>query len=301
MEFFISPAIKTLIDLALQEDIPNGDITTMFTTKKDTNVSGYVVAKEELVFCGLPLIRAIFEKITSKNIIITEKNSSDYQKTDLEVKIIQLAEEGELLQKGEIAFRFDGDARAILMAERTILNFLQRLSGIATMTRKYVQELEGTKIKIVDTRKTAPGFRALDKYAVRVGGGYNHRMGLSDGVLIKENHIIAAGSITKAIESVRKNAPHTSKIEVETTTIKEVEEALKSGADIIMLDNMSIEMMREAIVLINKKALIEVSGNVTIERLSKLRELDIDFISTGAITHSIKAADLSMRFEHITK
>ncbi|MBN2694368.1 carboxylating nicotinate-nucleotide diphosphorylase [bacterium] len=297
MEFFLSPSIKTLIDLALQEDIPNGDITTMFTTEKDRRVSGFVIAKEELVFCGFPLVKAIFEKITSKKIIITDKNNFDYKENNFETKIFDIAEEGELLQKGKIAFRFDGYAREILMAERTILNFLQRLSGIATMTKKYVKELEGTKIKIVDTRKTAPGFRPLDKYAVRVGGGFNHRMGLSDGILIKENHIIAAGSITKAVESVRKNAPHTSKIEVETTTIKEVQEALNSKADIIMLDNMSIEMMREAIALIDKKALIEVSGNVTIERLSSLRELDIDFISTGALTHSVKAADLSMKFQ----
>jgi len=281
MYFFVSPSLNTLIDLALEEDMINGDITSIYTVEKDKKTKGKIIAKEDMVFCGGIIIEPILKKI------------------DGSVKFDIKIEEGKSIKKGTECVIFEGNAISILSAERTILNFMQRMSAIATKTRKYVNALNNPKIKIVDTRKTLPGFRYIDKYSVKIGGGSNHRMGLSDAVLIKENHIHSAGSIKKAITKAKENAPHTMKIECEVTNLLEVEEAVQNGADIIMLDNMDIETMKEAIKTIrayNKNIIIEVSGNVTLERLPLLGQLDIDIISSGALTHSVKAADLSMKF-----
>lgn len=278
MELFISPAIKTLIDLALSEDLINHDLTTLFTIDGELETSAKIVAKEPLVFCGAPIIPAILEKVDS----------------DLTYKIA--VSDGTYVEAGTTCITLSGKAHGLLIAERLMLNFIQRLSGIATQTRAYVDALNNPDIKLVDTRKTLPGFRALDKYAVRMGGAYNHRMGLSDGILIKENHIRSEGSITDAVTKVLQNAPHTMKIECEVTDLHELKEAIDAGADIVMLDNMDIPTMEEAIRISDGRVLLEVSGNVTIERLPALGELNIDIISSGALTHSVKAADLSMLF-----
>ena len=184
----------------------------------------------------------------------------------------------------------------MLFAERTGLNFIQRLSGIATETRKYVQQVESYSTKIVDTRKTAPGMRVLDKRAVKDGGGHNHRFNLSDGILIKDNHIKASGGITQAIKKIKENVPHTLKIEVEVESIEGLMEAIDAGADIVMLDNMTDEMMGKAVAIANKKVLLEASGNMTLERISSVAKLGVDIISVGALTHSVKALDISLRF-----
>jgi nicotinate-nucleotide pyrophosphorylase (carboxylating) len=280
MYFFVSPAINQLINLAIEEDIINSDMTSIYTVKENTIINAHIIAKEDMIFCGGVMISPILEKI-DKNV-------------KFEIKI----KDGEFIKKGTEVVTFEGNAISILSAERTILNFMQRMSGIATKTNQFVKALNNVKIKIVDTRKTLPGFRYIDKYSVKMGGGFNHRMGLSDAILIKENHIKSAGSISKAIKKVKLEAPHTMKVECEVTNLKEVKEAIKSGANIIMLDNMTIEMMQDAIKLIrkNKDIIIEVSGNVTLETLPKLANLDIDIISSGALTHSVIAADLSMKF-----
>ena len=281
MYFFVSPAILKLIELALDEDIINGDVTSLYTVEENKDANAHIIAKEDMIFAGGFIIKPILEKI--------DKNVS------YEIKV----KEGEFIKKGTECVIFKGNAISILSAERTILNFLQRMCGIATKTHRFVKALNNSKIKIVDTRKTLPGFRALDKYAVKMGGGYNHRMGLSDAVLIKENHIKSAGGIKLAISKAVKNVPHTMKIECEVTNITEVKEAVEAKADIIMLDNMSLDMMQKAIRIIresDKEIIIEVSGNVTLDRLPDLGKLDIDVISSGALTHSVKAADLSMKF-----
>ena len=281
MYFFVSPAILKLIELALDEDIINGDVTSLYTVEENKDANAHIIAKEDMIFAGGFIIKPILEKI--------DKNVS------YEIKV----KEGEFIKKGTECVIFKGNAISILSAERTILNFLQRMCGIATKTHRFVKALNNSKIKIVDTRKTLPGFRALDKYAVKMGGGYNHRMGLSDAVLIKENHIKSAGGIKLAISKAVKNVPHTMKIECEVTNTTEVKEAVEAKADIIMLDNMSLDMMQKAIRIIresDKEIIIEVSGNVTLDRLPDLGKLDIDVISSGALTHSVKAADLSMKF-----
>ena len=281
MYFFVSPAIYKLIDLALEEDIINSDMTSLYTVDENKMIKAHIVAKEDMVFSGGIMVKPILERI-DKNI-------------NFEIKV----KDGENIKKGRECVTFEGNAISILSAERTILNFMQRMSGIATKTSNFVKALNNNKIKIVDTRKTLPGFRYIDKYSVKIGGGFNHRMGLSDAILIKENHIKSAGSIKSAIEKVKREAPHTMKIECEVTDLKEVEEAVTSGANIIMLDNMTIEMMQNAIKIIRtaqKDIIIEVSGNVTLNRLPELAKLDIDVISSGALTHSVIAADLSMKF-----
>ncbi len=279
MNLFISPSIHQLIELAFSEDVINDDMTSLFTITEDKEIEAYIVAKNDVVFCGNPIVKAIIDKVNPN--IQTEYSAKDGQK----------------LKKGEICLRLKGNARSILMIERTLLNFLQRMTGIATQANEYVETLNNPEIRLVDTRKTLPGFRSLDKYAVRVGGAFNHRMGLSDGILIKDNHISACGSIKQAVENVRRYAPHTMKIECEVTNMEELKEAIESNVDIVMLDNMTIPQMEEAISFINGKALIEVSGNVTKERLKDLSKLKVDIISSGALTHSVKAADLSMKFK----
>ncbi len=270
-------SIEELIDLALKEDIGPGDITTENIVTDKINGKGTIVAKQDLVIAGLEVAEKVFKALDSA------------------VCFTSSFKDGDLVARGTTVVTIDGSLRTLLKGERTALNFLQRLSGIATQARSYIETVAGTSVKLVDTRKTTPGWRVLEKYAVRVGGAYNHRMGLYDGVLIKDNHIAAAGGIAPAVERVRRAISHLVKVEVETTTIDEVQEALSAGADIIMLDNMNLDQIRQAVGQINKKALVEVSGGVTRERLKALAQTGVDLISIGALTHSAVAVDLSMR------
>ncbi len=256
-----------------------GDITTDSTVDEDMVCSAKLIAKEDCVIAGMEVFSRVFALLDPK------------------IYIERYVNDGEKVEKGTVIMFISGNARAMLKAERTALNLLQRMSGIATATRKIADILEGSKAKIVDTRKTAPGLRYLDKAAVRLGGGTNHRFCLSDGVLIKDNHIKAAGGITEAVKRARANIPHTIKIEVETETMDQIKEALSAGADIIMLDNMSIDAMKEAVDHINGRALTEASGNITIENVKIVAETGVDLISSGSLTHSVKAADISLRFE----
>ncbi|NLM73046.1 MAG: carboxylating nicotinate-nucleotide diphosphorylase [Clostridiaceae bacterium] len=271
--------VDDIIKRALKEDMPMGDITTDSTVGPDEISSARLVAKEDGVIAGLEIFKRVFSFLDPQ--IYTENYVVD----------------GDRIKAGDIIMRLSGNSRAMLKAERTALNILQRMSGIATATRKFADILEGTSSKIVDTRKTCPGIRYLDKYAVRVGGGTNHRFCLSDGVLIKDNHIKAAGGITEAVKRARKAVPHTIRIEVETESIEQVKEALAAGADIIMLDNMSTEAMKEAVDFINGRALTEASGNITVERALEIARTGVDLISSGSLTHSVKALDISLRFE----
>ena len=267
-----------IIQLALKEDIGSGDVTSNAIFKKTEKSEAVIVAKEEGIFCGGDIIRFIYEEIDPAVVISPEIG------------------DGTEVQPGNIVARISGPTQSILIGERTVLNFIQRMCGIATRTRSIRSLLEGTGITILDTRKTAPGLRLLDKYAVRIGGGSNHRMGLFDMVLIKDNHIKAAGGIREAVERVRSEHGKKYPIEVEATNLDEVQEALDSGADIIMLDNTDRKTMQEACELIRGKAKIEISGNMDEERIGEVMDLSIDYISIGALTHSVKAFDLSMRF-----
>jgi len=268
---------KHLIDTALQEDIGSGDITTEHLVDENIEGVGIIVAKEPLVIAGLDIARAVFRRLDSDMGF-----SSDYS-------------DGDTVKTGATVLALEGRMRPLLMGERTALNFLQHLSGIATTVRSYVKQLGHKQVRLVDTRKTTPGWRVLEKYAVRMGGAYNHRMGLYDGVLIKDNHIAACGGITKAIQTVREKISHLVKIEVEVVDIKGAEEAIANGADVIMLDNMDTQQTRDAVTAINKRAIVEVSGNVTLKNLAALADTGVDIISVGALTHSAKSVDLSMR------
>ena len=267
-----------ILRAALAEDIGWGDVTTDSCVPPDRRCSGYFLAKEDMVVCGLEAVCRTFALL------------------DGGVEVTLKCADGDFVKKGGTIALIEGPARAILTGERTALNLLQRLSGIATRTREAAEQVEGTKTKVCDTRKTTPGLRALEKYAVRVGGGANHRMGLSDGVLIKDNHIAAAGSIALAVTAARRNMPHTLKIEVETTNLDEVRQALDAGADIIMLDNMTPEKMRAAVALVNGRAKTEASGNMGDKSLREVAETGVDLISIGALTHTVRAADISLKF-----
>ncbi|MDD4108814.1 MAG: carboxylating nicotinate-nucleotide diphosphorylase [Prolixibacteraceae bacterium] len=270
-------AAATLIDLAIAEDIGDGDITTNNLIPPDTKKTAVLIAKEEGIIAGMPIARMVFQQL-DKNIEWNEKLS-----------------DGSKVKSGDILVEFKGNYRALLTGERKALNFIQRLSGIATYANKCMKEVRGLKVEILDTRKTLPGYRYLDKYAVRMGGATNHRFGLYDMVMIKNNHIQVAGGITPAVKSIRSKIPADMKIEVETTTIEQVEEALRAGVDIIMLDNMSSKMMKESVKIINKRAKIEASGNMTMKRIKKVAATGVDYISIGALTHSVKALDISQR------
>jgi nicotinate-nucleotide pyrophosphorylase (carboxylating) len=274
MQFEIERIIRT----ALEEDIGLGDVTTEVTVKQDTVARAELVAKEDFTLAGLDVAAEVFRVLDPA--ISFEKISTD----------------GRAVAKGEVIAWLRGRASVLLQGERVALNLLQRMSGIASLTAIYVAEVDGTKAIIVDTRKTAPGLRALDKYSVRMGGGRNHRIGLFDGVLIKENHIAAAGGIGAAIERAKQQLPHTLKIEIETRDLNEVAEALQAGADIIMLDNMTLDEMRQGVEQIGGRALVEASGGVNLERVRGIAETGVDIISVGALTHSVRAADISMLF-----
>ncbi len=270
--------VDDLIRRALQEDIGMGDITASSTVPQEQTASGRFIAKSDLVVCGIEIVERVFWLLDDR------------------ISLVIGAADGTFVKAGTIVADISGPARSILSGERVALNFLQHLSGIATRTRSCVEAVRGTKARITDTRKTTPGLRALEKYAVRSGGGSNHRFNLSDGVLIKDNHIKAAGGITQAVRAARQTIPHTLKIEVEVENATMVEEALACGADIIMLDNMSLEDMAEAVRLIHGQALVEASGNMGEKDLLEVARTGVDLISIGALTHSITAADISLKF-----
>ncbi len=269
--------IRNVLRLALEEDLGHGDLTTTLIIPEEQTSKALLVAKESFVLAGLPFAREVFNLLNHE-----------------EVKFRVFHNEGSKLKKGDIIAEISGRTRTLLSCERVGLNILQRLSGIATLTNEFVRKVKGLGVKIVDTRKTTPCLRFMEKYAVKVGGGANHRFGLYDGILIKDNHIEAAGGITSAVNSARR-AFHLSKIEVEVENLKELKEALTAGADVVMLDNMSIEDMREAVRLAKGKVLIEASGNISLERVRAVAETGVDLISVGAITHSAPAADISMK------
>ncbi len=269
-------SIQNLIQLALTEDIGSGDITSNSVIPESAKAEALIISKSDGIIAGVDIACQVFHAVDKT--IYPEFFVSD----------------GDEIKRGQKLAIVFGSARSLLSAERTVLNFLQRLSGIATNTSKYVSAVSGYKAKIVDTRKTTPGWRVLEKYAVRVGGGNNHRFGLYDTVLIKDNHIAVCGSISKAVQMARKQIPFTMKIEVEVEDLDQVQSAIDSGADIIMLDNMSIEMMRQAVNLINGRAIVEASGGIRLDNVSAVAETGVDFISIGALTNSAMPLDISM-------
>ncbi|HEY5674416.1 MAG TPA: carboxylating nicotinate-nucleotide diphosphorylase [Malonomonas sp.] len=271
--------IERIVRTSLEEDIGLGDITTEVTVAPETMVRAELVAKEDFILAGMDVAATVFRTL------------------DPNVNFEKLLEDGQKVRRGEVLAWIKGRASVLLQGERVALNLLQRMCGIASLTAQYVGLVAGTGAVIVDTRKTVPGLRALDKYSVRMGGGRNHRIGLFDGVLIKENHSAAAGGITAAIERARQRLPHTLKIEVETRNLVEVEEALAAGADIVMLDNMTLDEMRQGVELIAGRALVEASGGVNLETVRDIAETGVNIISVGALTHSVKAADISMLFD----
>ncbi len=273
----ISSHTDHLIDLAIAEDIGSGDITTNHLPDPLARGRGKIVAKEPAVVAGLEIAKRTFEKF------------------EPDVDFSSNFRDGDSVSAGDVIAEINCSMRTLLTGERIALNFLQRLSGIATNVRSYVEELKDEKIRLVDTRKTVPGWRVLEKYAVRVGGAHNHRMGLYDGVLIKDNHIEAFGGIKNAIDHIRKQVSHLIKIEIETSDLNEVNQALNAGADVIMLDNMGLEEIRAAVDLINGQAIVEVSGRVCKTDLKRLAKTGVDIVSVGALIHAAVFVDISMR------
>lgn len=271
--------IDRIIRAALEEDIGLGDITTEATVAKGATARAELVAKEDFVLAGIDVVRRVFTAL------------------DPSVAFEKLLEDGQSVSRGDVVAWIKGDAATLLQAERVALNLLQRMSGIATMTALFVEAVEGTGTIIVDTRKTVPGLRVLDKYAMRSGGGRNHRVGLFDGVLIKENHVAVAGGIAEAVDRARRGVSHIQKIEIETRNLEEVRQALDAGAEVLLLDNMELDTLREAVELCAGKALTEASGGVNLETVRDIAETGVDFISVGALTHSVRAVDISMLFK----
>ncbi|MGE5628617.1 MAG: carboxylating nicotinate-nucleotide diphosphorylase [Solirubrobacterales bacterium] len=269
-------AVDDIIKIALMEDIPNCDITTDYVIEPHSRCQADLFAKGNGVIAGLEVFERVFTILG-----------------DVTVQLIKA--EGDMVTSGDLIARIKGSTLNILKGERTALNLLQRMSGIATITREYADKIKHTNTKLLDTRKTTPGLRILEKYAVTVGGGYNHRFNLSDGIMLKDNHISAAGGIRQAVEKVRERCSFVRKIEVETESLDMIMEALEAEADIIMLDNMDIDTMKKAVHIINKRALTEASGNVSLETIKEIAETGVDFISCGALTHSYKALDLSLK------
>lgn len=275
--------VDNLILMALREDVSNEDITTnsIISEKREGKVQ--LICKEDGILAGIEVFKRVFQ-------LLDENIKLSIQKKD-----------GEKIKNKELIGEIYGDVRAILTGERTALNYLQHMSGIATYTNNMVELLKGSNIKLLDTRKTTPNMRIFDKYSVKIGGGYNHRYNLSDGILIKDNHIDAAGSITKAIKLAKEYAPFVRKIEVEVENLDMVAEALEAGADIIMLDNMSPELMRTAVKLIAGRAETECSGNISKESIEKIKDTGVDYISSGALTHSAPILDFSLKHLQILK
>ena len=272
--------VDPLILGALKEDITSEDVSTNSVMRTPTKGEVDLIAKEDGIICGLQVFERTFTLL------------------DGATKVEFFVQDGDSVKKGQLMAKVTGDIRVLLSGERTALNYLQRMSGIATYTSQMVALLEGSGIRLLDTRKTTPNNRIFEKYAVTVGGGNNHRYNLSDGVLLKDNHIGAAGGVKQAIEMAKEYAPFVRKIEVEVETLDMVKEAVEAGADIIMLDNMSIEDLKEAIVYINHRAEIEISGNVTKESVARIKDLGVDFVSSGALTHSSPILDISLKNLH---
>ena len=266
-----------LIEAALREDIGDGDITTSSIIRTSLKADAHLIAKERLILAGSDVFRQVYKKL------------------DPEINFIEHCKDGDEIRQGSVLGELSGQVETILKGERVALNFLQRLSGIATITHEFVRKINSYPVKILDTRKTTPGWRALEKHAVKMGGGNNHRVGLFDAVLIKDNHINAAGGITEAVRRVRAHIPDDFKIEVETSNLQEVKEAVDSGVSTIMLDNMSAEMMREAVNMVSGKVLIEASGNISLHNVEEVARTGVNFISVGALTHSARAVDISLK------
>jgi len=272
-------ALDRIIENALLEDLHTGDLTTLAVLPEKRAARGRLIAKEPFILAGIDVAARVFDFLDPDTVFSPRFT------------------DGASLTKGDVIAEMSGDAACLLQGERVALNLLQRMCGIATLTARYGEAVRGTRARVTDTRKTTPGLRQLEKYAVRVGGGSNHRFGLYDGVLIKENHIAAAGGITVAVERARAFVPHTIRVEVETETLEQAAEALAAGADIIMLDNMDPEMMRRAVEMIGGKALVEASGGVTLDTIGRIAATGVDIISVGALTHSARAMDISMLLE----
>ena len=273
----ISKQIKKIIEEALAEDIGTGDITTMAIVSREKTGYAQAIAKDDFVIAGSDIFKETFLFLDDK------------------IQVKKIISDGEIAKKGNIIAEISGCLFYILQAERVALNLFQRMCGIATLTRKYVEAVHGSKTKILDTRKTIPGLRILDKMAVSIGGGFNHRMGLYDGVLIKDNHIAAAGGIDAAVKIQKYRLPHTLKIEVETKNMREVKEALSCGVDIIMLDNMTTDEMKKAVAFVAGRVLLEASGNVSLQNVTEIAATGVDLISVGELTHSVRAADISLK------
>jgi nicotinate-nucleotide pyrophosphorylase (carboxylating) len=277
------PQVRAIIQRALDEDIGWGDVTTDHSVPADQWSRGVLLAKQDAVLCGARVFAETFAMV------------------DPAVKVELLTPDGARVAKGDVAARLEGPTRALLIAERTALNFVQRLSGIATSTAAFVARLQGLPTRLIDTRKTTPGLRLLEKYAVRAGGGHNHRFNLADAVLMKDNHLAALRSrgldLADAVRSIRQRVPHTMRVEVEVTALEQIDPALAGGADIILLDNMSNAEMREAVRRIGGRALTECSGNVTLETVRERAETGVDLISSGALTHSSRAVDFSLEID----
>lgn len=266
---------EDLIERALKEDIGTGDLSTLIIPE-DYYCEARIYTKSHGVVCGLPIAKMVFQKI------------------DPNISAEAVVNDGDRIAPGDLIMKVNGPLAAILQAERTVLNFTQHLSGIASITRRFVDAVAGTGAKITDTRKTMPGMRELQKYAVRVGGGTNHRFGLYDGVMLKDNHLSAIGNLTEAVPKIREKVGHMVKIEVECETLEQVEEALSSGIDVIMLDNMSLEDMKTAVKLIDHRTIVEASGGIKEESIRQIAETGVDIISIGRLTHSVEAVDFSM-------
>jgi nicotinate-nucleotide pyrophosphorylase (carboxylating) len=285
MDFLVKEniLINKIIEQALLEDIGTGDITSESIVPSNLKAKGIIKTSEEGVVAGLNITSLVFKKLDSE-IIFQEK-----------------IKDGTKVARGKVLAEITGSARTILKGERVALNFLQRMSGIATITSKFCQEVEDFPVRIVDTRKTTPGLRILEKYAVSMGGGHNHRFGLYDAVLIKDNHITVAGGIRPAVDSVRKQISHTVKIEVEVENLSQLQDALKVKADIIMLDNMDLDTMEEAVKIAKGKALIEASGGITLGKVRKIAQTGVGLISIGSLTHSVKSLDISMEIKNVSR
>jgi nicotinate-nucleotide pyrophosphorylase (carboxylating) len=268
--------IDTIIDTALDEDVGSGDITTSAIIDSSLKGKAQLVAKEEILLAGIGIFSRVFSRL------------------DPEIVVECTYHDGDEIPTGATIGTVTGSMRGILSGERTALNFLQHLSGIATLTRQYVEKTDPSTVRVIDTRKTTPGLRVLEKYAVRMGGGFNHRFGLFDGILIKDNHIAAAGSISEAVKKTRATVPHTLKIEVEVEDIKGLEQAIEVGADAILLDNMSVKEMKEAVSIAKGRVLLEASGGITLETIEAISKTGINLISVGAITHSARSVDISL-------
>ncbi len=276
LEPFYSLMLKETIRLAILEDIGLGDITSLLTIPDSKKAKANIIGKEDFILAGIPLVKEVFAAI------------------DPDIKIKIFFKEGSYIRKGDIIAEIKGTAKGILAGERIALNILQHISGITTITRSYAEKVKGLPVKIADTRKTTPGLRFMEKYGVRIGGGANHRFGLYDGILIKDNHIKIAGGVKKAV-MLAKKAHHLLKIEVEVKNLDEFKEALDAGADVIMLDNMSVADMKRAVKIAKGRVLLEASGNVNLDNIRSIAETGVDIISIGAITHSARAVDISMK------